>query len=189
MKDINMKLLIMIMLITISYSIFSQEKRNLAGNFAQTSQYLIAENDEGQKTKFRIEYFAYSEGKMWQTGHNSRPLEGDFTDTRKCNWNISGNIQRKVLIESAIGVEGEYKPLSKVFTISDIGDLGADNPIEGLFYARACNTAATTDFDVRYVNFKKALEKKLPSIKELERKTLDEDLKAAFKVTKISTAR
>ncbi|WP_281190029.1 hypothetical protein [Vibrio diabolicus] len=162
------------------------EKRNFNDKFGITSNHLIAEDVKGNRTKFRIEYYGHTWGKMWQTGHNAIPLKGQLTDTRKCHWNIFGTVERKVILEAAIGVEAEYKELSKIYEMDDIGDLGADNWVEGLFYARACTSKEERDYDQRYNGFKTRINAEIPKIKEAERNALIEELKKVFKVSKIT---
>ncbi len=170
----------------IALHVSAQEKRNLSENFAFTSEYLLVTNEAGQKTKFRIDYFGHATGKAWQSGDNAVPAEGRFIDNRKCHWEIKGNIQRKVVADTAIGVEAEYKPLGRVYSIDNIGDVGPDSQLESLFYHRACNTKELQNFDRKYQAFKSSLSSAVPEVKDREMDALMEELKTAVNATNIS---
>jgi len=160
-------------------------KRTSDEMFGVTSNYLIAKDTKGNSTTFRIEYFGHAKGKMWQEGHNSKPLEGHFIDNRKCYWDITGKLERKVVMESAIGAEGEYKPLGKIYEVKDVGDLGADDWFESLTYTRPCTGKEERDYEERFNKFKSDLVKKIPDIKNSERESLIKELKDAFKVSTV----
>jgi len=107
--------------------------------------------DSGELRTYLVQWIATIGSHKTETGHPSEPLNGWFTDTRQCHWEIRTEVHRTVYFLDPQGKLATAQSASSVFS-GGFNNQGSDFVFQNLRPENCGDAAARYDSDLKNAN-------------------------------------